>query len=115
NEGDGKFRIEVLPLWVQLSSVNAVEIVDINGDKKEDLMLGGNKFVFPPQFGRLDASYGHVLLNEGGDKWKYIGNRESGMSIRGEIKDIKTIHTQQGQYIIATVNNERPVVYRMKR
>ncbi|HEX7904425.1 MAG TPA: VCBS repeat-containing protein, partial [Chitinophagaceae bacterium] len=47
NEGDGKFRIEVLPLWVQLSSVNAVEIVDINGDKKEDLMLGGNKFVFP--------------------------------------------------------------------
>jgi len=44
---------------------------------KGDLVLGGNKFVFPPQFGRLDGSYGHVLLNEGDGKLKYIGNRET--------------------------------------
>ncbi len=68
NEGNGKFRIEPLPQQVQLSSVNAIELADINGDNKSDMILGGNLFGFPPQFGRLDASYGHVLINEGNGK-----------------------------------------------
>ncbi|HSC36936.1 MAG TPA: FG-GAP-like repeat-containing protein, partial [Chitinophagaceae bacterium] len=55
NEGGGKFRIELLPPMVQLSSVNAVRCTDINGDGAPDLLLGGNDFDFPPQFGRLDA------------------------------------------------------------
>ena len=50
---------------VQLSSVNAIEITDVNNDNKADLITGGNLFTFPPQFGRLDASYGHVLLMNG--------------------------------------------------
>ena len=37
NEGDGKFRIGILPVWVQLSSLNAVALTDINGDKQPDL------------------------------------------------------------------------------
>ena len=76
NQGDGTFRVEALPVWVQLSSVNALEFCDVNADGRRDLLLGGNKFVFPPQFGRLDASYGHMLLNEGGGKLKYVENRE---------------------------------------
>ena len=115
NQGDGRFRVEALPVWVQLSSVNAVEFCDVNADGRRDLLLGGNKFVFPPQFGRLDASYGHMLLNEGGGKLKYVENRESGMSIRGEIKAIRQINTPTGARIIAAVNNEKPVMYRLKK
>ena len=64
NEGNGKFRIEPLPMRVQLSSVNAIAL-RINADSKADMMvLGGNRFTFPPQFGRLDASYGHLILIE---------------------------------------------------
>ncbi len=51
NEGNGKFRIEPLPQQVQLSSVNAIELADINKDNRQDLILGGNMFAFPPQFG----------------------------------------------------------------
>ena len=51
-----------LPDYVQFSSVNAILCTDINHDGKIDLILGGNKFEFLPQFGRLDASYGHVLI-----------------------------------------------------
>jgi hypothetical protein len=50
---------------VQLSSVNAIACTDINGDGFPDLILGGNEFGFLPQFGRLDASFGDILLGDG--------------------------------------------------
>ncbi|RYY58979.1 MAG: VCBS repeat-containing protein, partial [Chitinophagaceae bacterium] len=58
NGGGGRFLVKALPLRTQLSSVNAICTTDINGDGKTDLLLGGNLFGFPPQFGQLDASYG---------------------------------------------------------
>ncbi|MEI9806409.1 MAG: hypothetical protein WDO16_00280 [Bacteroidota bacterium] len=39
-------------MMMQLSSVNAIQVVDINLDSRPDLVAGGNMFVFPPQFGR---------------------------------------------------------------
>ena len=45
----------------QLSSVNAMYTTDVNGDGYADLIAGGNESWFPPQFGRLDASYGDIL------------------------------------------------------
>ena len=115
NEGNGKFRIEKLPVWMQLSSVNAIEIMDINGDKKPDIIAGGNMFTFPPQFGRLDASYGHVMLNEGNGKFKYISNKESGINVRGEMRSLKEIKGKDRNYILATINNEQPVIYTIRK
>ena len=115
NDGQGHFRIEALPVWVQLSSVNAVVVTDINADGKEDLLLGGNRFGFPPQFGRLDGSYGHVLVNEGGGRLNYLGARGSGLNIRGEIRSLQVIKGKDRQYLVATVNNEKPVVFIYKK
>jgi hypothetical protein len=75
------------------------------------MLLGGNLYNFPPQFGRLDASYGHVLLNGGNNKLNYIEARQSGLTIRGEVKDIKVID----KYLIAAINNDKPVVYQLKK
>jgi enediyne biosynthesis protein E4 len=114
NEGNGRFRVEPLPQQVQLSSVNAIALMDLNGDNRPDIVLGGNKFGFPPQFGRLDGSYGHVLINESnsnGLKLNYVGAKESGMLIRGEVKAIKVI----GKYLVAAINNDKPVIYQMKK
>ena len=115
NEGNGKFKVEKLPVWVQLSSVNAVELADVNSDNKPDLIMGGNMFSFPPQFGRLDASYGHLLINEGNGKFKYVMNKESGMNVRGSMKSLKQVRTKKGTYIIATVNNEQPVIWTIQK
>ena len=100
---------------VQLSSVNAVELTDINRDGRPDLVMGGNMFTFPPQFGRLDASYGHVMLNDGKGKFTYVHNKESGMNIRGETKSIKELKGRNNIYLVATVNNEQPVIYSIKK
>jgi len=113
NEGGGKFKVTPLPMLEQLSSINAVEIADINGDNKVDLILGGNMFGFPPQFGRLDASYGHVLLNDGKGTMKETDEKVSGLHVKEEVKDIKLIKGKNSRYILIARNNQQPVLYRI--
>jgi len=100
---------------VQLSSVNAICTTDVNGDKKADLVLGGNLFDFPPQFGRLDGSYGHVLLNDGTGKFKWVEPSQSGLSVRGAIKDIKEVATAGKRLLLITQNGEQPVLFQLKK
>ena len=114
NKGDGKFEVELLPVEVQFSSVNAMEFSDLNGDGRVDMVLGGNKFGFPPQFGRLDGSYGHVLLNKGNGELKWLPSLESGINIRGEIRSLRKIGINQKNAVVVGINNERPVIYLMK-
>jgi enediyne biosynthesis protein E4 len=115
NMGSGKFKVEGMPQMVQLSSVNAIEMTDINGDGKPDIVAGGNRFVFPPQFGRLDASYGHVLLNEGQGQYKWIEPAVSGISIKGQIRSIKSIKGADNlSYILCVSNDQVPTLYKMK-
>jgi hypothetical protein len=114
NDGKGSFTIRALPQKMQLSSVNAIEITDINNDKKPDMIAGGNMFNFPPQFGRLDASYGHVLLNNGKGEFSWIEPKLSGLSLRGAIKDIKEIKSKDKRYVLLVQNDERPALYKIK-
>ena len=65
NEGDGKFKFVALPARAQLSCVCGIQCTDLNKDGTLDLLLGGNNYEFKPQYSRLDANYGSVLLNDG--------------------------------------------------
>lgn len=111
NEGAGKFTIQKLPVLVQLSSLNAIKVSDINNDGKPDLVMGGNKFGLLPQFSRLDASYGHVLLNKGNRDFQCLGTYESGVEVRGEIKDIVEIKGKDKSYWLWLQNNQKPVLF----
>jgi enediyne biosynthesis protein E4 len=114
NDGRGHFIVEALPYQVQLSSVNAISLTDLNRDGKSDLILGGNMFDFPPQFGRLDGSYGHVLLNDGGGRYRWINPKHSGLSVKGAVKDIEEIKGKQGRQLLIVQNNEKPLIYKVK-
>jgi hypothetical protein len=115
NDGKGSFTIAPLPYMVQLSSVNAICSVDVNGDNKPDLILGGNLFDFPPQFGRLDGSYGHVLINDGKGGYRWVEPAQSGLSLRGSIKDIKEInHGAKNRLLLITQNDQQPALYQLK-
>ncbi len=115
NEGNGKFRIEVLPVEVQWSSLNAVVITDINADRQPDLVFGGNKFGFPPQFGRLDGNDGQLLLNEGKGKFRLLPHPLSGIFLHGEIKQIRPLQVKGQPALIFALNSNKPVVYRVKK
>ena len=115
NNGHGLFKVQPLPLMVQLSDVKAVCATDVNGDGKVDLIMGGNLFTFPPQFGRLDGSYSHVLLNDGSGGFRYVENRTSGISIKGEIKDIKEVTVKGKKCFLITQNDDYPLLYQLKQ
>jgi hypothetical protein len=111
SNGNGSFTVKPLPLYVQLSSVNAICVSDVNRDGKPDLLLGGNMFSFPPQFGRLDASYGHVLINDGRGNFNYMETKQTGLMLKGEIKDIKEVRKNQ---FLFTQNDSIPLLFELK-
>ena len=115
NEGEGHFKIQKLPPDIQFSSVNAILSTDLNRDGRPDLILGGNQFGFQPQFGRLDASRGNVLLNTGDKNLKIVPADESGLSMPGEVKDIVEIPGKNERYILILQNNSTPSLYKIKK
>ncbi len=114
NEGNARFTVQPLPLYVQLSSVKAIYAADINKDGKTDLVMGGNNLSLQPQFGRLDASFGHVLLNSGQRNFVWQGTAQSGIELYGAVKNIQELYIKGIRHLIIAQNNERPVLYRLK-
>jgi hypothetical protein len=115
NEGNGKFTIQPLPQNLQLSTINAILCTDINADGKTDIIAAGNRFDLLPQFGRLDASFGHVLLNKGKGQWEELGSQQSGMLLDGQVRDLEFISGRKDNYIVVLQNNDYPVMYRLKK
>ena len=114
NEGNGKFTIQELPLEAQLSSVNAILCKDINKDGKLDIVLGGNITECLPQFGRLDANYGIVLENKGNRLFRVMSSWDNNISVTGMVRDISSINSTDGDYILFLRNNDYPVIYKLK-
>jgi hypothetical protein len=107
NDGSGQFTIQELPKEVQLSSVNAIASVDLNKDGLPDLVFGGNTSQMIPQFGRLDACLGKILLNKGGNQFD-VKTGSAGLNIRGEIREIRLFSLNR---ILVLLNNEKPRMY----
>jgi enediyne biosynthesis protein E4 len=115
NQGNGQFIVRKLPAMVQMSSVNAIRCADVNGDGFPDLILGGNEFGFLPQFGRLDGSFGDVLINDGKGNFTFMGNAVSGLNVLGQVRDIAMIGGQKNMRVLFLVNDEYPVLYELGR
>ncbi len=112
NEGGGRFTIQKLPARVQLSCVCGISCADVNQDGNLDLIMGGNNFEFKPQFSRLDASYGNVLLGDGKLNFVWQNYDNSGFFIRDEIKHLKQFKDKNGStFLIAAINDGKPRVY----
>ena len=115
NNGNGNFTIHKLPAMAQLSCINRFYFGDINNDGSPDLVLGGNQFGFLPQFERLDANLGDVLINNGKGDFIWQDAAKTGLKLRGEVRDIAEIRGRKNKYLLFLQNNEYPVLYRMNK
>ncbi|HPF11087.1 MAG TPA: VCBS repeat-containing protein [Flavobacteriaceae bacterium] len=114
NDGKGSFTTKALPSRTQLSCVCGITCSDVNNDGTMDIILGGNDYDFRPQFSRLDADYGSVLLNDGKEGFQWQDYEKTGFFIKEEIKHIQQFKDAQGRaYVIVAINNEKPRVYKM--
>ena len=112
NKGNGQFEVKVLPAQVQFSTVNTSCVMDVNKDGILDIILGGNQYEFKPQFGRLDASHGSVLLGNKKGDYSWVPYANSGFFITGEVQKMRVIKNKNNTTaIIAVINNSTPKLY----
>lgn len=110
NDGKGSFAVKALPDQVQLSSVNGVAIEDWNNDGMLDIYEAGNFFDLLPQFCRVDASFGNLLLNSKNQNFTVGIPSEIGVSINGQVKDIQPL-TFKGEKGFLILQNEQSPIF----
>lgn len=112
NEGNGKFDLKPLPIRAQFSPVYAILVQDMDGDGRPDIFLGGNFYGVKPQIGRYDASYGCFLKGDGKGHFTYLTPEQSGLFVRGEVRDIQAIPGKNGKaYILVARNNDTALLF----
>jgi enediyne biosynthesis protein E4 len=113
NDGKGNFSVKELPREVQFSCVCAICFKDVDGDERKDLILGGNFDGFTPQFSKLDASFGNVLLNKGNGDFSFLSNKQSGFSVKGDVKQFSLMKINGEEVMFTAINNEKPRFFKM--
>ena len=112
NDGNGVFRIQPLPARVQLSCICDIRCLDVNADGNLDLVMAGNNFEFKPQFSRLDAGYGNVLLGDGNLGFEWQPYTQSGFTVREEVKYIRELKDANGKtYVLVAANESQPRLF----
>jgi hypothetical protein len=114
NDGKGHFTLRKLPPSAQFSSINAIRFMDVNNDGFGDIICAGNFFELLPQFCRLDASYGNILVNDGKGNFTALPSARSGIEVRGETRDIVPVKIKNSTCLLFLENNDYPVLYKLK-
>jgi len=103
NKGKGNFEFYAFPQEMQVSPLFAFATIN---SKQNGLLAAGNFSGVVPYEGRYDADYGDVLLTGKDGKNRYVSANLSGLLFRGEVRDIKALHTAKGIIYAVAFNNE---------
>lgn len=106
NEGNGKFKVQELPRMAQRSWMYTSLVADINGDGHQDIVMGGNLKGAKPEVGQYDASYGEILLGKGDGTFIYWHNRDHGLQLHGDIRDLQLVSIKGQRLLMVLKNNE---------
>jgi hypothetical protein len=104
NTGSGSFDLKPLPAEAQFSPVYSIYADDFDHDGICDILIGGNQYRAKPQTGIYDASYGLFLKGDAGGSWHSVSALNSGIFIKGEIRDIKILKVK-GKPLVAFARN----------
>ena len=102
----GIFSKGSLPIDAQFSSVYSIFVRDLNDDGYKDIILGGNLYSVKPEVGRYDANYGQVYISENGNNFIKLSNKESGIGLTGEVRDIIGVNVNTSDELLVLNNND---------
>lgn len=103
---DGKFQIHRLPVEAQISSVNQILVQDFDKDGNLDALLVGNLYSSEVETPRADAGIGLFLKGKGDGAFKPINASKSGFYAPNDVKDMATVKTSKGDFIICAKNDD---------
>ena len=106
NKGNGQFDIKALPTEAQFAPTYSIITEDFNKDGHLDILLGGNFMESRVQFGRYDASKGTLLLGDGNGNFAAANNAETGLKIKGSVRDMKKVKIKDGRALILVAKNQ---------
>jgi enediyne biosynthesis protein E4 len=95
----------------QYTPVYAIAAGDFDHDGICDIVLGGNQYRSKPEAGINDAGYGLFLKGEPGFKWKPLSQGESGLFVRGQIRDMETMMVKDKNILVIALNNNKLSFY----
>ena len=87
----------------------------INNDGLKDILLGGNNYNFIPQFSRLDAFKGKILINKGKGVFSAGPDHLSGFTPQGEMTQLKPLKVNGAPYVISLLNNSIPQLFKIEQ
>ncbi|MFD1095670.1 FG-GAP-like repeat-containing protein [Salegentibacter chungangensis] len=112
NDGNAGFDLKALPGAAQFSCICSINSGDFNKDGEADLVIAGNNYSLKPQFGRMDANFGTILLN-GKEGFKVANSAETGLMLEGEVKALKWLKDSQGrEYLLAGITDAKPKLFK---
>ncbi len=107
NDGKGKFTVKALPYSAQLAPYYTAQVIDANGDKLPDVVMGGNFYGCNIQMGRYDADYGKLLINKG--KGEFAVTSLGKLPVTGQIKRMATLQLN-GKPVLVIARNDDTVM-----
>ena len=108
---DSKFDLKPLPNEAQLAPVYATLSRDYNNDGATDILLGGNLYKVKPEVGIYAGSRGLYLRGDKNGGFKPVSKNESGIDIKGEIRNMSFTNIKGKNSIIITLNSDSLQVY----
>jgi hypothetical protein len=103
---EGVFLARPLNYQAQFSNINSIVVKDIDDDGNLDAIIGGNLYNSEVETPRNDASYGIWLKGNGKGEFKAKLPRESGLVMRGDVRNMKIIKVKDETHLLVAKNNE---------
>lgn len=104
NKGQGHFEFKAFPASAQVAPLFGLTIFSAGNNK--GVLAGGNFSGVLPYEGKYDADYGDVMLLNNKKELIKSSTASSGLLLRGEVRDIKTIKTAKGIIYVVAINNK---------
>jgi hypothetical protein len=84
----------------------AIDAEDFDKDGNIDILMGGNFYQSKPEVGIYDASYGVLLKGDGKANFTALTAQQSGVNIKGAVRDMLSIQIGKKKAILVALNND---------
>ena len=104
NEGIESFRLKKLPIEAQFAPIFAILAEDFDNDGQKEIITGGNFSHSKPEVGSYLSSFG-VLMDMDGENLEVTDQKDSGLCIKSEIRDLEVIKINGKMHLLVGIND----------